>query len=64
MLWAIKNIFYSYSAGIEFRRENLDVYRRQILMTKVDPRTVRVKEAQQMNRRAYSHVLGIQFNLS
>ena len=36
MLWVYDQYkyFYSYSAGI---------YRRQILMTKVDPRTVRVK---------------------
>ena len=39
-----------YSAGIDFSRQNLtstdvrsDVYRRQILSTKVDPRAVRLK---------------------
>ena len=37
MLWVYDsyNYFFSYSAGIDFGR--------QILMTKVDPRTVRVK---------------------
>ena len=30
-----------YSAGIDFRRQNLTVYRRQILTSKVDPRAVR-----------------------
>ena len=34
---------YSFSAGIDFRRQNLtSVYRRQILTSKVDPRTERV----------------------
>ena len=36
----IGNIFYSYSAGIDFWRQNLTW--RQILTTNVDPRTVRV----------------------
>ena len=31
-------MFYTYSAGIDFRRQN------QILMTKVDPRAARVKQ--------------------
>ena len=36
-------IVYSFSAGIDFRRQNLiDVFRRQILTFEVDPRTVRV----------------------
>ena len=48
MLWVNDHYKYlsSYSAGINFRRQNLsdsDVYRRQILTTKVDPRAVRVK---------------------
>ena len=34
---------YSYSAGIDFRR--------QILTTKVDPRTVRVKKYKNVNRK-------------
>ena len=33
---------YSYSVGIDFRRQNLSS-KRQILTTKVDPRAVRVK---------------------
>ena len=33
----------SYSAEIDFSRQNLTSYRRQILTTKIDPRTVRVK---------------------
>ena len=42
---AIINYVYSYSARIDFSRQNLhDVYRRQILTTKVDPRAVRVKD--------------------
>ena len=35
---AITNSFNSYSAGIDFRRQ----FRRQILMSKADPRPVRV----------------------
>ena len=36
--------FYSYSAGIYFSRQNLtSTDRRQILTSKIDPRTVRVK---------------------
>ena len=38
--------FYSFSAGIDFKRQNLsesDVYIRQILTSNVDPRDVRVK---------------------
>ena len=44
MLWVYENYkyFYSYSAGIDFSRQNL-TSKRQILTTKVDPRTVRVK---------------------
>ena len=44
MLWVCGHYkyYYSYSAGIDFRSES-DVYRRQILTAKVDPRTVRVK---------------------
>ena len=40
MLWVYGHYkqFYSYSAGIDFSRQN----RRQILTTKVDPRAVRV----------------------
>ena len=51
MLWVYDHYkyLYSYSAGIDFSRQNLasesGVYRRQILKTKVDPRTVRVKTA-------------------
>ena len=40
---AIINISYSYSAGIDFKSTESDFYRRQILRTKVDPRTARVK---------------------
>ena len=36
--------FYYYSAGIDFKRQNLTS--RQILTIKVDPRTVRVKMSQ------------------
>ena len=48
MLWVYGHYkyVYSYSAGIDFTRQNLtsvDVYRRQILTSKVDPRTVKVK---------------------
>ena len=41
MLWIYDHYkyFYSYSAGIDFRRQD----RRQILTTNVDPYTVRVK---------------------
>ena len=44
MLWVYGHYkyFHSYSAGIDFSRQNL-TSRRQILTTKVDPRTVRVK---------------------
>ena len=31
-----------FSAGTDFRRQKSDVYRRQILTSKVDPRTERV----------------------
>ena len=43
MLWVYGHYkyFYSYSARIDFSRQNL-MYRRQILTTKVDPRAVRV----------------------
>ena len=42
MLWVYDHwkYFYAYSVEIDFSR---DVYRRQILTTKVDPRAVRVK---------------------
>ena len=44
MLWVYDHFkyFYSYSAGIDFSPSESDVYRRQILTTKVDPRAVRV----------------------
>ena len=35
--------FYSYSAGIDFSRQNLTSPRRQILTTEVDPRAVTVR---------------------
>ena len=35
---------YSYSAGVNFTHQNLTLYRRQILTTKVDPCTVSYKD--------------------
>ena len=42
MLWVYGKYkyFYSYSAGMDFSLSESDVYRRQILTTKVDPRAV------------------------
>ena len=44
MLWFYGHYKYfdPYSAGIDFRRHESDVYRRQILTPKVDARAVRV----------------------
>ena len=47
MLWVYGHYsyVYSYGAGIDIRRQNLqtsNVYRRQILTSKVDPRATRV----------------------
>ena len=39
----IRNIFYSYSAGINFSRQNLTSTNVMILTTKVDPHAVRVR---------------------
>ena len=44
-----------YSAGVDFSRENLtSVDRRQIITTKVDPRTVKVKNSCNGRRHRYS----------
>ena len=47
MLWVYAHYkyIYSYSEGINFRRQNLTSTRRQILTSEVDPRAVRVKLA-------------------
>ena len=37
-------IIYSFSAGINFRTQESDVYRRQILTSKVGPHAERVKQ--------------------
>ena len=49
MLWVYDHYkyFYSHSAGIDLRR--------QILTTKVDPRTVRVKARRETDSDFYSH---------
>ena len=42
---AIRNSFTLNSAWIDFSRQSTDVYRLQILTTKVDPHTVRVNNS-------------------
>ena len=45
MLWVYKHYkhFYSFSVGIDFSNQNIDVYRRQIITFEVDPHAVRLK---------------------